>query len=91
MIKKLTKHEISVLAYGLRNAKLLPLKGLRVYLDERDGLHRIDFVNEDKQLTVGLISGFGQNEYDDKAIEKQLKEYFLEEKNENTGRNETRH
>jgi hypothetical protein len=82
VIKKLTKHEISILDFELRSAKLLPLKGLRVYLDERDGLHKIDFVNEDKQLTVDLISGFGRNKYDDKAIEKQLKEYFLEEENE---------
>jgi len=78
VIKKLTKHEISILAFELRNAKLLPLKGLRVYFDERDGLNKIDFVSANKQLTVDLISGFGQNEYDDKAIEKQLKEYFLE-------------
>lgn len=82
MIKKLTKHEISILAYMLRNAKLLPLKGLRVYLDERDSLYKIDFVNENKQITVDLISGFGRNKYDDKAIEKQLKEYFLEVKDE---------
>ena len=82
MIKNLTKHEISILAYMLRNAKLLPLKGLRVYLDERDDLHKIDFVDENKQITVDLISGFGRNKYDDKAIEKQLKEYFLEVKDE---------
>lgn len=84
MIKKLSKHEISLLGYELRNAKMLPLKGLRVYLDERDGLHKINFVNKNKQLIVALISRFERNKYDDKAIEKQLKEYFLEEKNETT-------
>ena len=72
------------MAHELRSAKLLPLKGLRVYLDERDDLHKIDFVNDNKQLTVSLISWLERNKYDDKSIEKQLKEYFLEEENENT-------
>lgn len=80
MIKKLTKGQLTQLASVLSCEKLLPLKGLRVYFHEVDELHKIDFASEDKLLTIALVSR--HNGYDDKAIEKQLKEYFLEEKNE---------
>lgn len=82
MIKKLTKGQLAQLASVLFREKLLPLKGLRVYFHEIDELHKIDFASEDKLLTVALVSR--HNGYDDKAIEKQLKEYFLEERNETT-------
>ena len=89
MIKKLTKGQLTQLASVLSREKLLPLKGLRVYFHEVDELHKIDFASEDKSLTITLVSR--HNGYDDKAIEKQLKEYFLEVKNESTRRNETRY
>lgn len=74
-MSKLTKHEISILAYELGANNMLPLKGLRVGFNPRKDLHTISFVNENKQLNIDLISR--HSEYDDEAIENQLKEYFL--------------
>lgn len=75
MKKQLSQHEVNILAYELNANKMLPLKGLCVGFNPRKGLHTIRFVNEDKQLDIGLISK--HRKYDDKAIEKQLKDSFL--------------
>lgn len=79
MITAFTKHELAILAYELKRDGMLPLDGLRVYLDERSErvpFWAVDFVKGDKQMKVQLLSRHGQ-EYDTEALEKQLTRYFI--------------
>ena len=80
MIKKLTKHELAILAHELKQAGMLPVDGLRIYYDESPyvGLNKIDFVKGNKQLTVDLIPE--TEKFDTGYMQKQLEKYFMESK-----------
>jgi hypothetical protein len=80
VIEKFTKHELAILAHELKQAEMLPVDSLRIYYDESPSaeLNKIDFVKDNKQLTVDLIPR--TEEFDTSYMQKQLEEYFMEGK-----------
>ena len=78
MLKKLSKHELSILKHELLDNLMLYPDGLRVFFDERYGMYKISFLKKDalkaRQLDVDLLT---KDDVDTKALQRQLEEYFI--------------
>ena len=78
MLKKLSKHELSILRQELLNNLMLYPDGLRVFFDERYGMYKISFLKKDalkaRQMDVDLLT---KDEVDTKALQRQLEKFFI--------------
>lgn len=78
MIKKLSKHELSILKHELLDNLMLYPDGLRVFFDERYNMYKISFLKKDalkaRQMDVDLLTEDG---VDTKSLQRQLKKFFI--------------
>ena len=78
MLKKLSKHELSILRQELLSKLMLYPDELRVFFDERDGMYKISFLKKDalkaRQMDVDLLT---KDKVNTKALQRQLEEFFI--------------
>lgn len=78
MIKKLSKHELSILKHELSDNLMLYPDGVRVFFDERYNLYKISFLKKDaleaRQMNIDLLT---DDSVDTKSLQRQLEKFFI--------------